>query len=178
MRHTNITNTRLIIMNNLTSQPLLLLLLSVLLLGKVSFTEAQEEPARPTVDSTGFNPEEGTPEEEKKSWLEQHGRFAFIIVIGLLILGLLIWYVARSVKGMRKRLAMENDNQMQMINQIAASQRDSTQHSHPIPPDNIYPSSTSMKKDDTIYHHHQQQQQHNQQASTSPVTPTSPPPRY
>ncbi|KAG2215848.1 hypothetical protein INT45_004423 [Circinella minor] len=162
-------------MNNLTSQPLLLLLLSILLLGKVSFIEAQEEPTRPTVDPTGFNPAEGTPEEEKKSWLEQHGRFAFIIVIGLLILGLLIWYVARSVKSMRKRLAMENDNQMQMINQIAAGQQDPTQHNHPTPPDNIYPSSTSMKKDDTIYH---QQQQHNQQASTSPVTPTSPPPRY
>ena len=160
-------------MNSLTSQPLLLVLLSILLFGKVSFTEAQDE-ARPTVDPTGFNPAEGAPEKEKKSWLEQHGRFAFIIVIGLLILGLLIWYVARSVKSMRKRLAMENDNQMQMINQIAACQQDPTQHNHPTPPDNVYPSATSMKKDDHIYH----QQQHNQQASTSPVTPTSPPPRY
>ncbi|KAI9496718.1 hypothetical protein BDB00DRAFT_741899, partial [Zychaea mexicana] len=80
-----------------------------------------QQAASPTVDASGFNPQDGAPEEEEKSWLEQHGRFAFVIVIGLLILGLLIWYIVRSVKGMRRRLKMENDNQMQMINQIAAS---------------------------------------------------------
>ncbi|KAI9244358.1 hypothetical protein BDA99DRAFT_577184 [Phascolomyces articulosus] len=135
-----------------------------------SITTAQDEPSHPTVNTTGFNPDDGAPEEEKKSWLEQHGRFAFIIVIGLLILGLLIWYVARSVKGMRKRLQTENDNQMQMINQITAGQQqDSNQH-NPQQPSSTYPSPIKKNEEQLNY------QQTN--TSTSPVTPTSPPPRY
>ncbi|KAI8138674.1 hypothetical protein BJV82DRAFT_582668 [Fennellomyces sp. T-0311] len=111
------------------------------------------------VDTTGWNPDENYDKGDEKSWLEQHGRFAFIIVIGLLVLGLLIWYIVRSVKGMRRRLKMENENQMQMMRQIADGREGSTV---PRQPDHVHPS-TSIKND---------------QDPTSPVTPITPPPRY
>lgn len=67
----------------------------------------------PTVDDNGFKDQTNQPDEDNQSWLEKHDRYIFIIVIGILLLSLLIWYIVRSVRGMRKRLARENEQMMQ-----------------------------------------------------------------
>ena len=143
MRHTHTTNKTMSIPHS-----------ALLLVLFAAAVQAQ-------VDTTGWNPDENYDKDQNKSWLEQHGRFAFVIVIGLLVLGLLIWYIVRSVKGMRRRLKMENDNQMQMMRQIAQGQQNSS--TVPRQPDHVHPSSTQVKSD---------------QDPSSPVTPITPPPRY
>lgn len=100
------------------------LILSVLFFLPL-LTSSQETPqppaAVPSVNTTGWNDNGGEPPKQQKSWLEQHGRFAFVIVVGLVVLALVIWYIVRSVKGMRKRLKQENENQMHVLGQLAAA---------------------------------------------------------
>jgi hypothetical protein len=62
------------------------------------------------------------------SWLKQHNRFVFIIFLALIVLGLLIWYIVRSVKGMRKRLAEDNEAQLQMIQALNSHQQSQQTH--------------------------------------------------
>ncbi|KAI9470432.1 hypothetical protein BDB00DRAFT_880135 [Zychaea mexicana] len=73
-----------------------------------------------SVDDTGFNQGDNEADAEQKSWLEQNHRYVFVIVIGVLVLALLIWYIVRSVKGMRKRLEHDNEKQLYMIQQATA----------------------------------------------------------
>lgn len=75
------------------------------------------------VQSTGFNPNGNQEASDQESWLKKHNRFVFIIFVGLIILGLLIWYVVRSVKGMRKRLEQENAAQLYMMQQATGYQQ-------------------------------------------------------
>ncbi|CDS10409.1 hypothetical protein LRAMOSA03085 [Lichtheimia ramosa] len=103
------------------------------------------------VDPTGWNPNEGSSQPEQKSWLEQHGRIALVVVLGVAVLALVTWYIIRSVKGMRKRLQNENEQQARAIEQITHSRH---------PPLNE-PAAAHQKS-----------------APSSPTTPTSPPPRY
>lgn len=117
--------------------------------------------AQTKVDDTGFTEGDNEAQDQQKNWLEQHHRYVFVIVIGVLVLALLVWYIVRSVKGMRRRLKMENDNQMQMMRQIAQGQQNSS--TVPRQPDHVHPSSTQVKSD---------------QDPSSPVTPITPPPRY
>lgn len=77
--------------------------------------------APPNVNTTGWNADDTNQPEENKSWLAQHGRFAFVIVLGILVLALLIWYIVWSVRGMRRRLERENQNQLQVLQQIKQS---------------------------------------------------------
>ncbi|CDS13247.1 hypothetical protein LRAMOSA05425 [Lichtheimia ramosa] len=79
-----------------------------------------------SVDDTGFKENDNTAAPEQESWLKKNDRYVFVIVIGLLIVGLLIWYIVRSVKGMRKRLALENEKQMYMLEQATAANPTST----------------------------------------------------
>ncbi|RCH82718.1 hypothetical protein CU098_008461 [Rhizopus stolonifer] len=79
--------------------------------------DATSSYAMPTVQSTGFTQNGNQPADGQQSWLKEHNRFVFIIFIGLLVLGLLVWYIYRSIKGMRKRLERENQDQLYMMQQ-------------------------------------------------------------
>ena len=70
-------------------------------------------------EATGWNQIGNQAPDAHESWLKQHNRFVFIIVIGLLVLALLIWYIYRSIKGMRKRLERDNQAQLYMIQQVS-----------------------------------------------------------
>ncbi|KAI8370548.1 uncharacterized protein BYT42DRAFT_502395 [Radiomyces spectabilis] len=86
----------------------------LLLLAAVWFTAALAQ-------DDGFKSSGNESKDKQESWLQQHDRFIFIIIIGLLLLGLLIWYIVRSVKGMRKRLERENQDQMLMMQRAGIS---------------------------------------------------------
>ncbi|ORY96601.1 hypothetical protein BCR43DRAFT_491959 [Syncephalastrum racemosum] len=73
------------------------------------------------VNDSGFNENQDNQPKKEESWLQKNDRYIFIIVIGLVILGLLIWYIVRSIKGMRKRLARDNERHMYMVQQATAN---------------------------------------------------------
>ncbi|KAJ8653486.1 hypothetical protein O0I10_010814 [Lichtheimia ornata] len=126
--------------------------------------------AQQVVDPTGWNPNEGSSQPEQKSWLEQHGRIALVVVLGVAVLALVTWYIVRSVKGMRKRLQNENEQQARAIEQIAHSRQQ--QH---YPSDNTAPPPPPPLNEPAAAphaHHHQKS------PPSSPTTPTSPPPHY
>lgn len=76
--------------------------------------------AIPTVQTTGWDSSGNQDAENHESWLKQNNRFVFVIVLGLLFLALLIWYIVRSIKGMRKRLEQENQAQLYMMQQATS----------------------------------------------------------
>ncbi|KAI9486505.1 MAG: hypothetical protein EXX96DRAFT_549317 [Benjaminiella poitrasii] len=76
--------------------------------------------AMPSVQSTGWNSNGNQQNVNHQSWLKEHNRFVFIIFVGLLILAILIWYLYRSIKGMRKRLEQENQEQLYMMQQASS----------------------------------------------------------
>ncbi|KAI9339725.1 hypothetical protein BD770DRAFT_400045 [Pilaira anomala] len=73
--------------------------------------------AFPTVQTPGWNSNGNNEDTNQQSWLRQHNRFVFVIFLGLLFMAILIWYIVRSVKGMRKRLEQENEAQLYMMQQ-------------------------------------------------------------
>lgn len=97
--------------------------------------------AAQTVQDTGFQENDGNMGPEQESWLQRNDRYIFIIVVGLVIFGLLIWYIVASIRGMRKRLARENEKQMYIIQQASGAPN------HVIPEPGYY-----YKYDNTAYH--------------------------
>lgn len=83
-------------------------------------------PELPSVQGTGFHSNGNDQSGPEQSWLRQNNRFVFVIFLGLIVLSILIWYIYRSVKGMRKRLEQENQAQLYMIQQASTP--------HPPPP--------------------------------------------
>lgn len=83
--------------------------LSIILLS-LSFVFCQQ-----TVTPNGFNAEDNNISHPQESWLKRNDRFVFVIVVSVLVLSILIWYVVRSIRSMRKRLVQDNQNQMVMI---------------------------------------------------------------
>ncbi|CAO3621378.1 unnamed protein product [Mucor hiemalis] len=79
--------------------------------------------AIPTVQTTGWDSSGNSDSEKPQSWLRQNNRFVFVIVLGLLFLAVLIWYIVRSIKGMRKRLEQENQAQLYMMQQATSPQQ-------------------------------------------------------
>jgi hypothetical protein len=76
--------------------------------------------ALPTMQTPGWNSNGNNDNLNQQSWLRQHNRFVFVIFLGLIFLSILIWYIVRSVKGMRKRLAQENQAQLYMMQQATS----------------------------------------------------------
>ncbi|KAI7877623.1 hypothetical protein K492DRAFT_218655 [Lichtheimia hyalospora FSU 10163] len=72
-------------------------------------------------DDTGFKQGDNVHQEEEKGWLERHSHFIIIVVLGLLIFSLLIWYVVKSIQGMRKRLAVENEKHRFLTEQLTGA---------------------------------------------------------
>ncbi|KAI8334854.1 hypothetical protein EDC96DRAFT_525262 [Choanephora cucurbitarum] len=73
----------------------------------------------PKVSTNGFDDQNVNQTPQQESWLRQHDRYVFIIVIALFVVAILIWYIVRSIRGMRTRLAEENRNQMTMVQNIS-----------------------------------------------------------
>ncbi|KAI9485591.1 MAG: hypothetical protein EXX96DRAFT_545723 [Benjaminiella poitrasii] len=68
-----------------------------------------------TVSPNGFNDVDNNIDAPHESWLKKNDRYVFIIVLALLFLAIIIWYIVRSIRSMRKRLAAENHGHMMMI---------------------------------------------------------------
>ncbi|KAL7331423.1 hypothetical protein PS15p_203617 [Mucor circinelloides] len=94
--------------------------------------------AVPTVQGTGWNSNENEQAKDQQSWLRQNNRFVFVIFVGLVVVAILIWYIVRSIKGMRKRLEQENEAQLYMMQQASATQ----QHQSPPRNDRVIPELT------------------------------------
>ncbi|CAO3610047.1 unnamed protein product [Cunninghamella echinulata] len=126
-------------------------LISIFLLfiiGLINTTYAQSEDTFSAIPSpNGFNGNADEPHQHEQSWIQKNHNYVIIIVIVLVLLGIILYYIVRSVKGMRKRLARENEQQLQMLNQM--QQPYNPQPSHPPPMMDGY------KYDQ--YHHQQQQ---------------------
>ncbi|KAI8379615.1 uncharacterized protein BYT42DRAFT_333381 [Radiomyces spectabilis] len=119
----------------------------------------------PTGQNSGFDGSGNPLPKQDESWLKQHNRFVFIIVLGLLFLALLIWYIVKSVKGMRKRLERENEHHMMMMQQATGGR-----------PDRIIPESPTIANTgnrDKLDSFHI-----DSSSAYSPPSPQSPPPRY
>ena len=77
----------------------------------------------PTIQTTGWDSQGNNDNGNQQSWLRQHNRFVFVIFLGLLFLAIVIWYIVRSIKGMRKRLERENQEQLYMMQQASGGAR-------------------------------------------------------
>ncbi|CAO3697260.1 unnamed protein product [Rhizopus stolonifer] len=102
-----------------------------------------------TISDNGFNTNGNTVEENHESWLKRHNRFVFIIVIALFLLAILIWYITRSIRGMRQRLAQENQQNMTMLQNAAG--RTDIPETIPVPSDSFHkvPDYSSQKTEYT-----------------------------
>jgi flagellar biosynthesis/type III secretory pathway M-ring protein FliF/YscJ len=115
------------------------------------------------VQSTGWDNEGNQPASNKQSWLREHNRFVFIIFVGLFFIGLLIWYIVRSVKGMRKRLVAENNAQLYMMQQATGNDttQQQQQQQHPIPETSVPPPAYKQEEyHPTSSYNNNQQQPH------------------
>ncbi|CAO3600754.1 unnamed protein product [Absidia cylindrospora] len=97
-----------------------------------STTETPTIPPAP-VATNGFHDDQNNEAPQQENWLKQHNRFVFVIVIGLLIVALILWYIVRSIKGMRKRLREENQAQTDMLQKFST----------PPPPETLLQSQSS-----------------------------------
>lgn len=71
--------------------------------------------AQTTTSTDGFNTSGNKVEEDKGSWLKRHDHFLFILILSLLLAGILLWYITRSIRSMRQRLDEENQRNLMMI---------------------------------------------------------------
>ncbi|KAI7862299.1 hypothetical protein BDF14DRAFT_1857790 [Spinellus fusiger] len=93
--------------------------------------------AQHTVDTSGFDSSNNSKPSSPQSWLKENNRFVFVVVLGGIALILLIWYIVKSVQGMRKRLERENQNHM-LLMQSATSGRADHRRVLPDPPTDIH----------------------------------------
>jgi flagellar biosynthesis/type III secretory pathway M-ring protein FliF/YscJ len=80
------------------------------------------------VNTDGFRDQSNDTTQQQESWLKKNDRYIFIIFLVLLFLAILIWYVVRSIRSMRQRLASENQGHMMMIQNVSGGQNN-TNHS-------------------------------------------------
>ncbi|KAI8065269.1 hypothetical protein BC940DRAFT_304624 [Gongronella butleri] len=74
-----------------------------------------------TPAANGFNGNDGVAPSQQQSWLMQHHRYVFVIILGLIFFALVLWYIIRSIKGMRRRLREENQAHLDMIQSVLSS---------------------------------------------------------
>jgi flagellar biosynthesis/type III secretory pathway M-ring protein FliF/YscJ len=93
----------------------------------------------PTVAPTGFSEDGNQQQKNNQSWISQNHRYVFIIIIALLFLAIIIWYIVRSVRGMRTRLTRENNQNMMLIqNTRGADPRNNIPEAIPVPMDSFH----------------------------------------
>lgn len=122
--------------------------LSIFLLFLSLVSGQQTIPAPTTPD--GFKTDDNNAGPKEESWLKKNDRYVFVIVISILFLAIIIWYVIKSIRGMRQRLAQENQNHMMMIG-------GNSNFSETVPVDN---NGFHKMPDYSTPEHQQQQQQH------------------
>ncbi|KAG2185940.1 hypothetical protein INT43_002378 [Umbelopsis isabellina] len=61
-----------------------------------------------TVNSGGFS-DDARGEHDQQNWLQQHSRWVFVLVIGLLVAAAIIYYVVRGIRRARRTLKSENE---------------------------------------------------------------------
>ncbi|KAM3589645.1 hypothetical protein VKS41_000503 [Umbelopsis sp. WA50703] len=60
------------------------------------------------VNSGGFS-DDSRGDKSQQSWLQQHSRWVFVLVIGLLITAAIVYYVVRGIRRARRTLKSENE---------------------------------------------------------------------
>lgn len=86
--------------------------LLVLLFCSVAYAQSD---TFPPVTPTGFNGDDANLYHRNESWIEQNEKYIIIAVVVVFVLAILIWYIVKSIRGMRKRLAKENQANMMMM---------------------------------------------------------------
>lgn len=80
------------------------------LVPSLATSTALQAPPVPTnaVDSGGFS-DDTRGEHDQQNWLQQHSRWVFVLVIGLLVAAGIIFYVVRGILRARRTLKSENE---------------------------------------------------------------------
>jgi flagellar biosynthesis/type III secretory pathway M-ring protein FliF/YscJ len=123
---------------------------------------AQSAEPQPTsgapISTDGFNQNDGQQNDKhEESWIMRDHHYVIIIVVVLVVVAVILYYIIRSVRGMRHRLARENEQQMQMLNQVRPQQ--------PLPHQQAYSpiDERPVMMDGYKFDQYQQQQQQQQQ---------------
>jgi hypothetical protein len=61
-----------------------------------------------TIDTNGFS-DDTRDNQKQDSWLQQHSRWVFVLVIGLLVGAIILWYIVRGITRARRELRAENE---------------------------------------------------------------------
>ncbi|KAI9356433.1 hypothetical protein BD770DRAFT_390220 [Pilaira anomala] len=73
------------------------------------------------VSPAGFDDTNANLHVNDESWISKNEKYIIIAVVLFVVFCLLIWYITRSIRGMRERLAKENQNHMMMIQGVNGS---------------------------------------------------------
>ncbi|KAI8985947.1 hypothetical protein BDB01DRAFT_71665 [Pilobolus umbonatus] len=65
--------------------------------------------------NNGFNNQGNPNMRTEENWFQKNTLYIIISAVALVFLALLIWYITKSIKGMRKRLERENQEHMMII---------------------------------------------------------------
>ncbi|KAI8578922.1 hypothetical protein K450DRAFT_244083 [Umbelopsis ramanniana AG] len=61
-----------------------------------------------TIDTNGFS-DDSRDNQNQQSWLQQHSRWVFVLVIGLLVGAIILYYIVRGITRARRELRAENE---------------------------------------------------------------------
>ncbi|KAI8095439.1 hypothetical protein BDF21DRAFT_353089 [Thamnidium elegans] len=86
--------------------------LLVLLFCSIAYAQSD---TLPPLNTAGFNPDNANLNHSSESWMEKNEKYIIIAAVVVVVLAILIWYVVRSIRGMRQRLAKENQTNMMMM---------------------------------------------------------------
>lgn len=64
--------------------------------------------ATSTIDSNGFS-DDSRQNQSQIPWLQQHNRWVFVLILGLLVVGVIIYYIVRGILRARRELRAENE---------------------------------------------------------------------
>lgn len=110
---------------------------TLIVLFHTLIVSAQSPDPFPSSNSNGFNADGNAMKESHESWLKRNDRYIFIIILVLILVAIIIWYITRSLRGMRKRLDEENRQNMMMMQQTTVGRNDITE-TIPLPSDSFH----------------------------------------
>ncbi|KAI9316762.1 hypothetical protein BX666DRAFT_1878022 [Dichotomocladium elegans] len=67
--------------------------------------------AQSAVNNYGFSDSDNATHIQRQTWLQRNWQLLLIIIATLFVVILLTWYIVRSVKDMRRRLALANEQE-------------------------------------------------------------------
>ncbi|GAA5803560.1 hypothetical protein EDC94DRAFT_611054 [Helicostylum pulchrum] len=86
--------------------------LFVLLFCSIAYAQSD---TYPPVNPTGFNSDDANLYHRDESWISKNEKYIIIAVVVVVVFAILTWYIVKSIRGMRKRLARENQANMIMM---------------------------------------------------------------